>query len=145
MVIRPVEPGDSKDWLRMRTTLFGDDRSLAHEIRQYFGDPGDGVTLVAVRDRGGLCGFIEVSLRDYAEGCASSPVPYIEGWFVDSDSRGHGVGRALVRGAEEWAKKEGFTEMASDAEASNRGSIAAHKKLGYERVEDIVCFRRKLR
>ena len=145
MVIRPVLPDDSRDWLRMRAALFGDDPSLAPEIRRYFSDPHGGITLVAVRDGGGLCGFLELHLREYAEGCESSPVPYIEGWFVDADSRRHGVGRALVRAAEEWAKKQGYREMASDAEASNRGSIAAHKRLGYERVEDIVCFRRTLR
>ena len=145
MVIRPVEQSDAKDWLRMRTALFGDDPSLAPEIRRYFSDPPGGITLVAVRERGGLCGFLELHLREYAEGCESSPVPYIEGWFVDADSRRLGIGRALVRAAEEWSKKQGFDEIASDAEASNRGSIAAHKKLGYERVEDIVCFRRTLR
>ena len=145
MVIRPAEPGDTREWLRMRAALYGDDPSLAPEIRRYFDDPRGAITLVAVRDGGGLCGFLEVHLREYAEGCTDSPVPYIEGWFVDADSRRNGIGRALVRAAEQWAKQQGFREMASDAEASNRGSIAAHRKLGYERVEDIVCFRRTLR
>ena len=34
--------------------------------------------LAAERPEGGLCGFIEVGSRNYAEGCESSPVPYIE-------------------------------------------------------------------
>ncbi len=51
---------------------------------------------VAVRDDGSACGFVEVGERSYAEGCESSPVPYIEAWYVDPDVRRRGVGRALL-------------------------------------------------
>jgi len=27
-------------------------------------------------------GWVEVALRDYAEGCQTSPVGYLEGWYV---------------------------------------------------------------
>lgn len=37
---------------------------------------------VAEDASGRLLGFVELSLRPYAEGCASSPVPYIEAWYV---------------------------------------------------------------
>ena len=55
---------------------------------------------VAERPGGGLCGFLEAALRSRADGCDSTPVAYIGGWYVDEDVRRHGVGRALVEEAE---------------------------------------------
>ena len=43
-----------------------------------------------------LTGFLELSVRDYAEGCVG-PTPYVEGWYVDPEVRGGGVGRAHER------------------------------------------------
>ena len=40
-------------------------------------------------------GFVELSLRAYAEGCQSDNVAYVEGWYVVPEARGSGVGRAL--------------------------------------------------
>ncbi len=69
---------------------------------------------VAADPSGCLCGFVEVSLRQSAEGCGTRPVGYIEGWFVDPDYRNQGVGRSLVVAAETWALERGCQEMASD-------------------------------
>ena len=77
------------------------------------------------------------------EGCSSSPVGYIEGWWVDQDLRGSGIGAALVGAAEHWAHSIGLSELASDAELPNVASQAAHRALG-EEVDRIVCFRKRL-
>jgi len=44
-------------------------------------------------------GFVEVSLRPYAEGCDTRPVGYLEGGYVAPEWRGQGIGRALVEAA----------------------------------------------
>ena len=74
----------------------------------------------------------------------SSPVAYVEAWYVDSDVRRQGIGRALFRAAEDWARAQGLTEIASDAELHNEVSIAAHKAIGYTETDRIVCFLRSL-
>lgn len=105
----------------------------------------DSLVLVAARrDGSGLAGFAEVGTRPYAEGCESSPVAYLEGWYVDPDVRRQGVGTALVRAAEEWARAQGLVEFASDALIDNETSHRAHRALGFAEVERIVCFRRSL-
>jgi aminoglycoside 6'-N-acetyltransferase I len=71
-------------------------------------------------------------------------VAYIEGWFVDADLRRRGLGAALVRAGEQWARKQGLREIASDAELENEISISAHKAIGYEEEARIVCFRKEL-
>ena len=101
-------------------------------------------TFVAEED-GLLIGFLELDQRKYAPGCRSSPVPFIEGWYVEPAARRRGIGRALAEAAEAWSRAAGFDEMASDAEIQNRDSHAAHAALGYEEIERIVCFRRALR
>ena len=83
-------------------------------------------------------------MRSYAEGCTSSPVAYVEGWWVDPDDRAHGVGRALIAAVEDWARDLNLTEIASDADLDNNDSIGAHLALGYQEVERIVCFRKSL-
>lgn len=115
------------------------------EIDQFFAEANrTRSTLVAELEDGSLCGFLEAGTRPYAEGCLSSPVGYIEGWWVDPKHRKQGVGAALVNAAEEWAKALGLTEMASDADISNELSHNAHRALGYTETQRIVCFRKSL-
>ena len=52
--------------------------------------------------------------------------------------------RTLVEAAEAHARKAGYREIASDADIANLASQAAHRALGYEEMERIVCFRRSL-
>ncbi len=99
---------------------------------------------VAVRPAGGLCGFLEASIRPMADGCTTQPVGYVEGWYVDPDVRQKGVGSELVEVAEAWASSHGCREMASDAHLANTTSIAAHKALGYEGEAPTVRFRKWL-
>ena len=91
-----------------------------------------------------LVGFAEVSRRAYAEGCETSPVGFLEGWYVVPERRRQGIGRALVAAAEAWARGLGCREFASDAVAENTVSAAAHRALGFEEVAVIRCFRKDL-
>ena len=104
----------------------------------------DTAVFIAERDDGTPCGFVEVGTRSYAEGCESSPVPYIEAWYVDPDVRRGGVGRALLAAAEDWARSLGYREIASDALLDNVVSHRAHLGSGYSEVERIVVFRKTL-
>ena len=110
----------------------------------YFSGPRPAAVLVSPRAGGGLRGFVEVGIRDYAEGCNSDWIGYIEGWYVDADSRYLGIGRALIAAAEAWAIEQGCREMASDAELANTASQAAHGRLGYAEVGRSVHFRKVL-
>ena len=146
MRIRMVDRADAAEWLRMRSALWpADDHDV--DIEQYFLSPDPplpAIVFVAERPDGALAGFVEVGLRAYAEGCESSPVPFIEGWYVDDDVRRSGIGRELIRAAEGWARGQGYREMGSDVELENDTSLAAHRALGYEEVTRLVCFRRDL-
>ncbi|HEX2863122.1 MAG TPA: GNAT family N-acetyltransferase, partial [Deinococcales bacterium] len=89
-------------------------------------------------------GFLELSVRPYAEGC-DGPAPFVEGWFVAEAERGRGVGRALVAAAEAWALERGFTDLASDTQLWNTASQAAHAALGFVEEERLVSYRKPLR
>ncbi len=150
MEIRLVKPPDHAEWLRMREALWpsepvgrGDEHD--REIAAFFATADPALsTFVAVRPDGSLGGFLEAGTRPYADGCDSSPVGYIEGWYVDPDLRRTGVGGDLVRAAEAWARSLGLTEMASDAEIENDVSLDVHTALGYAEVGRIVQFRKEL-
>lgn len=146
MAVREIVRNDRSDWLRMRNALWPD--SLPDhdaETQRYFVERNNqAVTFVAEVD-GRLVGFLELDHRKYAAGCESSPVPFIEGWYVDPTMRGRGVGRALVEAAEARARARGYQEIASDAEITNADGIATHRALGYEEIERVVCFRKALR
>lgn len=147
MKIRKADSKDKTEWARMRNTLWsGSLKEHLEEITNYFSGNKIGVVeaFVIERNNGKLGGFIELNLRNYAEGSESLIVPYIEGWYVDLDLRNRGYGKQLIEIAEIWAKKNGFNELASDAEIESFDSIAAHKALGFKEVERIVCFVKQL-
>ena len=104
------------------------------------------IVLVSQRsDSSRLCGFIEVGEREFADGCDSSPVAYLEGWFVDEDVRGRGIGSQLITAAEEWAMANGYREFASDALLENLSSQRAHRAVGFVEVERAVRYAKQLR
>jgi aminoglycoside 6'-N-acetyltransferase I len=101
--------------------------------------------LVAHDEEAGVIGFLEVGLRSHADGCdPARPVGFVEGWFVQTAFRNRGVGRALMRAAEEWARAQGCLEMASDTWIDNEESQRAHEALGFEVVDRCVNFRKPL-
>jgi len=103
------------------------------------------IELVAEDGSGMLVGFVEVGLRSHADGCdVSHAVGYVEGWYVAESHRKHGIGRQLVVAAEEWARKQGCVEMASDALLDNDLSHRVHEALGYAVVDRCVRFRKTL-
>jgi aminoglycoside 6'-N-acetyltransferase I len=146
LTIRAARPADAAELVRLSNGLFpGDAAEEAKAIAQYFEGALEPATmLVAERAPDRLAGYVLVGTRPYAEGCESSPVAYIEAWYVDEDVRRTGVGRALFAAAEDWGRGLGLSEIASDALIANEVSIAAHRALGYEEVVRIVCFRRAL-
>jgi aminoglycoside 6'-N-acetyltransferase I len=145
MFIRPVKSGDRDAWLRMRDALWPSPaREHAGEIDRYFaGEVREPLEVLIAFDDVAI-GFIELSIRPYAEGCETDRVAFVEGWYVDPDVRGTGVGAALIRAAEEWARSQGCTELASDTEADNVSSAAAHLALGFEETAVVRCFRKSL-
>lgn len=145
--VRPLDGAsdvERAEWVRMRGALYGDADHADEVVRVLAGEFGPTGVFVLPRDDGRLAGMVEVGERSYAEGCASSPVAYIEGWWVDEDVRRRGHGTQLIRAAEAWARARGHREIASDADISNDISIRAHHALGYREVERIVVFRRDL-
>ncbi len=145
VTVRLATAADIEAWSEQRALLWPqlDTHEHAVEAVQWMADASTDA-LLAVANDGSLLGFAEVGLRDYAEGCETSPVGYVEGWYVAESARRTGVGRALIRAAEDWARSKGCSEMASDTEAHNEVSQEAHERLGYQRVETIVVYRRSL-
>jgi aminoglycoside 6'-N-acetyltransferase I len=145
MTIREIRESDRRDWVRMRDALWPGSLS-DHEVetRKHFESARETPVVFVADDDGRILGFLELDYRKYAPGCRSTPVPFIEGWFVEPGSRGRGVGRALVEAAEAYVRAHGHDEIASDVELDNGDGLAAHRALGYEEVERAVYFRRTL-
>jgi len=144
IIIRRAMLEDKAEWFNMRKQIWPEvpDEFMRFDMDGILASDNDAVLFALVEGR--PVGMIEIRLRDYGEGCETSPVGYIEGWFVYSDMRGKGIAGALTQAAEDWARGKGCTEMASDTWLDNEASIRAHLKLGYFEVERLVHFVKRL-
>ena len=145
MNIRLLEASDIPQWIQLRSELWPNQSRADLETEGRASLVADSPLIVFVAADGEhLTGFLELDLRSYGEGCSSSPVPYVEGWYVAPDWRRRGVGGALMSAAEQWSRERGYTELGSDTEELNRPSRDAHAALGFEEVETLVVFRKTL-
>lgn len=139
---------DTQALLRLRALLWPEED--ADEERAYVESFFAGtcttteVVILAEDDDGDVVGFAELSIRSYVPGASSFPAPFLEGWFVVEHARGRGVGRALVEAGERWARERGFTELGSDTLLDNTAGQAAHAALGFDEVERLVTFVKRL-
>lgn len=143
MQIEAPGAGDRR-WLALRRRLWPGSqaehlRSMADAVaRRHF-------VRLAVAADGSAIAFVEASRRiDYVNGTNSSPVAFLEGLYVEPESRRNGLARALVEAVETWARTEGCTELASDSPLDNAAAHAVHRALGFVETERVVYFCRAL-
>jgi aminoglycoside 6'-N-acetyltransferase I len=142
--VRLMGIGDRSAWAEMRAALWPEETAEEHargidELLR--GERAWG--FIAEVD-GAPAGFAELAIRDYANGCASRPVPFLEGIFVGREFRRRGIGARLVAHVERFAAAHGFTEIGSDTEIANSASHASHRSWGFVETERVVYYRKAL-
>ncbi len=147
MQIRKAVESDLYDWAAMRAELWPDERHThVSELLDFFAGNSMDIEecFVLQNPDNELCGFIELNIRNFAEGSRQAAVPYVEAWFIKAGFRSQGYGLQLMKEAEKWAQSQGYDELASDTEIENLRSIELHKLMGFLETERVVCFLKTL-
>ena len=128
VTIREMRGADQELWLGMYRKLWPNhsDEALIAEIKR-IGSSSKRSAFVA-ESNGDALGFAEYALRDYANGCNSQPVPFLEGVWVEEEYRGQGIARALIDYLILRAERAGFVEFGSDVELTNYSSQWVYNK-----------------
>jgi aminoglycoside 6'-N-acetyltransferase I len=135
------------EWRRMRQALWPEtsEEENARETEAMMVDESRFFVRIATDTNGRSAGFVEAALRsDYVNGCATSPVVFLEGIYVEPRARKHGAARSLVDAVAAWGREHGCREFASDALIGNTDSHSMHRALGFEETERVVYFRKEL-
>ncbi len=143
--VRDADMSDRAELLMMRRRLWPsshDDHS--GEVDRFFQHRHKEREVFIAEMGEEIVGFIELAVRNYAEGCTTDRVLYMEGLFVKAIARRRGVGRALLDAAEAWGQALGCREFASDTMLDDQDGVTAHEQLGFEEVGALRCFKKML-
>lgn len=147
MSVRIANAHDINALVVLRNALWPDEESSHRdELNKHFTGEHSHIDQVLLyeTDAGEPVGFVELRVRNYAEGSEEHAVPFLEGWYVSPDHRRQGVGRALIKASEDWALARGFSELASNALLENTDSLAAHEAVGFKEMERTVNYLKDL-
>ena len=78
------------------------------------------------------------------EGTSSSPVGYVEGIYVEPEYQRLGFGSKMIEKGQDWARNQGCKEFASDARIENDDAIDFHTNIGFQEINRVVTFAKKL-
>jgi len=139
--------GQMTAWRQMRQALWPEmaEAENLHETEAMMTETLRFFVRIALNREDKPVGFVEATVRnDYVNGCATSPVVFLEGIYVEPWARRQGAARTLAGAVEEWGRKMDCREFASDALLENSDSHSMHRALGFEETERVVCFRKDL-
>jgi aminoglycoside 6'-N-acetyltransferase I len=145
--VRRATEDDLDAWASLRHQLWPHLSLEGHraEITEALAQPEKLVAFLCLTATGNAIGLAEASVRsDYVNGCETSPVAFLEGIVVNPSARRQGVAARLVAAVADWARGQGLSELASDAELHNTVSHAMHAALGFEETQRVVYFRKAL-
>jgi ribosomal protein S18 acetylase RimI-like enzyme len=140
--LRRARPADAEAWHDLQATIYAEGRAfvgdgapsagaLAARLRAL--EPDEGVVVFAVA--GGVpIGWAEayrLGSRRLAH-VAMLTIAVADGW------RGRGVGTALMRELDAWARRSGVRKLQLHVRAGNQGAIALYRRLGYA-VEGVLA------
>jgi len=150
--IRPARPADLEfiQQLAPRLVEFGrvpgrDPQQMVERDRACLADALLGVPsakraiFIAEDELGEPLGFAHLTTAsDYY---TNSPTAHIADLVVASWAGGQGVGTALVEGAEDWARREGFALLTLNVFSANEQARRLYRRLGFAE-EWIRCIKR---
>jgi aminoglycoside 6'-N-acetyltransferase I len=145
LAIRELTSADRAVWCRMRTSLWPDETVRGHHAA--IGEilaAKDAWGFIAETSENEPLGFAEISIRKAANGCESQPVPFLEGIWVEPQSRRRRVGARLIAHIEAFLTARGFHELGSDSLIENQAAHEAHARWGFSETERVVYFRKPL-
>ena len=144
MRIRAVQPEDMDPVVALAARLtegvasWRDQDHVAVAVRQWLinsvNRAGGSDSSAFVAEEGGVViGFVSVSERAHFTGELDA---YVGELVVHKAHAGSGVGRALMRVAEDWARTRGLGRLMLETGAANAAARAFYEALGYE-LEDV--------
>jgi ribosomal protein S18 acetylase RimI-like enzyme len=95
------------------------------------------MVLIAEKEDGERAGFATVSHSTHFTG---QPQAYIGELATSEAVEGQGIGSALVRACEEWARQQGYTLLALSTGAGNARALHFYHHLGFQ-DEDVTLTR----
>lgn len=138
--IRRAHASDWPAWEQLRRALWPQCDTALAVLQQMQEDSGK-ACFIALDDTGEPAGLIEASVRkEYVNGTSTSPVAFLEAWYVAPQWRGQGIGRRLLDEVSRWASVMGCSELASDTPLDNTGAQAAHAHCGFTETERVVYY-----
>jgi aminoglycoside 6'-N-acetyltransferase I len=99
---------------------------------------------IGIAALGAAVAMLEVSLRNFVDGCLGGPVGYMEGIYVVPGQRKQGHGRELTEFAANWFRSRGCRDMAADAELMNLVAQDFLSKAGSDETYRIVEYKKSL-
>lgn len=135
---------DNENWLAFRKALYHDlNMEFNREEMNLIAVDEDRIVYILYNDEKAI-GMLELALRNFVDGCLSSPVAYLEGIYLIPAYQHKGISSIMMDKVKEWAKNNQCTELASDAEIDNEASHQFHKKVGFEETYRVVEYKMKL-
>ena len=140
--VRPADPSDAEALTRLAEAVsaepegwlisangewrsVGDERRYLKALRRY----PNAAVFVAERSDGAIIGRLSLARDQHP---ASAHVADL-GLMVAKDARGHGVGRALLEAAVEWAQGAAIRKLELHVFPWNEPAIQLYERFGFER------------
>lgn len=143
MRIRPMSRADLEDVARLCAQLGYPStmEQMARRLGPLEVDPEAGL-YVADAPPGGIVGWVYVrGVRPMT----SDPRAEIWGLVVDADHRGAGVGAALMRHAEQWAREQGYADVRLHSNVVRTEAHRFYQGLGYQITKTSYVLSKSLR
>jgi len=130
---------------RMRHELYGELSAQFHEAEmELIFSSKEATCFIGLRESGAAVAMLEVSLRNFVDGCLGGPVGYIEGIYVTPLERKQGYAGELIEFATSWFRSKGCRDMAADAELANLIAQDFLTRAGFDETYRVVEYKRSL-
>jgi len=140
LAVRPAGPGD-RAFILATVGRLGDfgpppwrsaeeiGEADARGLRAHFESPEPGAALFVAEEGGAALGFVYLeALRDFFDREEHGHVSVLA---VAGPAEGRGVGKALMRAAEDWARERGYRRLTLNVFEGNARARAVYVHLGY--------------
>jgi aminoglycoside 6'-N-acetyltransferase I len=146
LIVRRATEADHPAWAAMLAQLHGDLSvdEFEQALARFTCLPEPYVGFIALSENGEPIGMIDTRIRNFAEGAPNLRAAYVEDLWVAPEHRGDGIATALLGQVGRWAREHGLDWLGSDARPDNQASHGWHRANGFEEIERLVVFGKRL-